>query len=1674
MRLKARFGAENVTTKGDIEEKKLLRPSAWFAVDVKTPDGVYHVTDLKNLNVGVDAKDGVGKAWDAEIAFEPKDKTIGDNGGEGRVMFRRGANAVTPAEDAAYMDAVKRGDGRVDVSKPYKVEDVAKERPYLKTNQAAGGAFVDSGATRGNHFPASGVVAARQSLDSLAGIIANRSQKVQSVFGSLRTALENIENGKPIFAGGRTLTAKNFVTSMQALGFDRKEGAKSAYLVVNGELAARSSDHSANAELFVQDGTDNNLSIVIRRSGDKKRFNSDGSTNVVEAVYTRADLDAHPEKLPYIVRDIAEFIATGEYHDTAGAMAYNYSGSNQYKESARDRIYSDALARGDTKVVERMVREAAAKAMPDAIIERGELKKFYRGIAAERDNINWAWKEGGGMYGDGDYITEDKDTAFEYAGRNFGTIIEVFASARKIADWWDLMDFVPEVGEDVNENHITPDTIKKMVDAGFDGFVDEKDNGLVIWSEGKGFIKSADPVTYDDAGNVIPLSQRFNAENPDIRFRRRYTPVSDLQRLADLYGFTPEQADLYNRIVTGGSAQFFADTKAARDLSRRGTVLPEEQAAIDATTQGSAAQRTKGWFRFLTQKPAWNWLRERAQDSMISLRNLESRLRIGKDKSAYYAFDRAYGLAAEDKKRFDEEVLAPMKEELARKGLNDEKKYADFNMLLLALHGPERNRMIAERSDVLNHARQNAGAAQVIDDVLNGRRQLDDNAIDEIANLAGLSARDKARMKRDLSGSGASTAVWNRLMRDFTASGFYNECITPSVPGGMSAVDYAHEIAKRTRELLVSTGRLSRQQADLWERMSPNYMPLMSDFETETAPVQRFFGLGRDKADERGNFDQYGNNEFNHAYGRATVADDPIAAAIRQYDEAVKRSRDNEARQKLAAIVRSNPNMGYVFRFLPQGERDRLAREKAILQNVVAAGTATPAQVAELRRIDGVLAEANRADFAVPTTWVLGENGVKHEVPVVSGLEGGASKPTSIVAFKEDGDLKFVKLGGFTQAQVDAGALSDRDALQVATAAKYQNMVSNALAKRMRTLTGWFSGLRTSFVPTFVFSNFLADTTQATLNLSATYGAEGAKKFWRYRLNSIKAAMDFLDGNYGNNPNQTLRYAQEWAANGGMIGGRSVETLREIRDAIKRDVRMLRGNLKMLGEIKTPADLIKALYGELKSGHPLNALRSIGQFAEYWNSVIEMSTRIASYATVRDLQRGNGKTDAENVADAVSYSRDVTVNFNRKGALGNLINAWWAFGNANMQDIQRSLHALGEGDATRFTLGLGGAGLRVGKAGLKMWGALTALQFVASALGHMLGDDPDDEKEGAPQFKYTPEYNKQSKLGILWGPNIRGIMRSPTYFGASLYDVIFNRKSITEAAKENAALLFSNFVDFAGNTGEEINKAIPSVLRPAWEISQNKNFMGQPIYRKPFFGDKDTTTVRSELGKKDTSALSKGAARALNWVTGGNRNRRGAIDIQPEKISAVAEWFGGGLLKDAREFAQTIADLASFKAPGVKQIPFLNRLGKPRYENSAEYYRAVEKYDAAVAEFDGFAADGDESGMRDAAKDAPYLADKRWNDELKTLKKLKTELQKREVKTETKEDYDAIHAMRMKTQYLFMHRLETPPQGDAEAEGLRTHNRLAERFVKRVKAEDRRAKKREDREVERRKRGIFK
>ena len=65
--------------------------------------------------------------------------------------------------------------------------------------------------------------------------------------------------------------------------------------------------------------------------------------------------------------------------------------------------------------------------------------------------------------------------------------------------------------------------IRNVYDTGmdWDGYIDEDADtasDVHIFFNPESQVKSADPVTYDDNGNVIPLSERFKAENDDIRY----------------------------------------------------------------------------------------------------------------------------------------------------------------------------------------------------------------------------------------------------------------------------------------------------------------------------------------------------------------------------------------------------------------------------------------------------------------------------------------------------------------------------------------------------------------------------------------------------------------------------------------------------------------------------------------------------------------------------------------------------------------------------------------------------------------------------------------------------------------------------------------------------------------------------------------------------------------------------------------------------------------------------------------------------------------------------------------------------------------------------------------------------------------------------------------------------
>lgn len=113
---------------------------------------------------------------------------------------------------------------------------------------------------------------------------------------------------------------------------------------------------------------------------------------------------------------------------------------------------------------------------------------------------------------------------------------------------------------------------------GYDGIVEEYKPGLfqyVAFSSEQ--IKSADPVTYDDDGNVIPLSERFDDENQDIRYSKRIYDDD----------YAPTFYSQMARVVSGMKQEKFGASSVVDMLRGRGVKAEEiKWSGIEAWLEG--------------------------------------------------------------------------------------------------------------------------------------------------------------------------------------------------------------------------------------------------------------------------------------------------------------------------------------------------------------------------------------------------------------------------------------------------------------------------------------------------------------------------------------------------------------------------------------------------------------------------------------------------------------------------------------------------------------------------------------------------------------------------------------------------------------------------------------------------------------------------------------------------------------------------------------------------------------------------------------------------------------------------------------------------------------------------------------------------------------------------------
>lgn len=124
-----------------------------------------------------------------------------------------------------------------------------------------------------------------------------------------------------------------------------------------------------------------------------------------------------------------------------------------------------------------------------------------------------------------DNTTEAKNVGSYHLYGNLGNNpLEVDAEGKE----WFALDFngmrtTDAIAEWAEENGYSSVVFKNIYDYG------DKSDVKVFYNSNQ--LKSADVVTYDDAGNIIPLSERFNPEKEDIRYSLR----DDVRNILDAY-----------------------------------------------------------------------------------------------------------------------------------------------------------------------------------------------------------------------------------------------------------------------------------------------------------------------------------------------------------------------------------------------------------------------------------------------------------------------------------------------------------------------------------------------------------------------------------------------------------------------------------------------------------------------------------------------------------------------------------------------------------------------------------------------------------------------------------------------------------------------------------------------------------------------------------------------------------------------------------------------------------------------------------------------------------------------------------------------------------------------------------------------------------------------------------
>ena len=558
--------------------------------------------------------------------------------------------------------------------------------------------------------------------------------------------------------------------------------------------------------------------------------------------------------------------------------------------------------------------------------------------------------------------------------------------------------------------------------------------------------------------------------------------------------------------------------------------------------------------------------------------------------------------------------------------------------------------------------------------------------------------------------------------------------------------------------------------------------------------------------------------------------------------------------------------------------------------------------------------------------------------------------------------------------------------------AKLREQMQNLHVEQLNKWLGYLAATQrllgrmyTSLNPVFTVLNWFRDVLTGTVGMVDEVGFKGAAKLW---LTIPRAMNEARKAEFGQ-PSADYQLFRSTGGKTGFFGFQDVDTL--------------------------AADLQKQLkQAELSGADPRVWAPAALGLVEKLNAMVENSTRLAAWIAARD----EGKT----LAQASSISKNITVNFNRKGTATPTLGAFFLFFNPAVQGTARIAQSL-QDPKVMAALGAGMAGV-----------ALLALQNAS------MGDDDD----GVAWWYKVSQDTKDRNLIIMLPPSSKAgeaipgtregrYIKIPMPYGYNWFATIANQAvdmwrhhlDPARGVKPVDAMgnVFKSFLkayvpvntlgEGVDNTKSLAMTGFPGIAQPVVQSLLNTNAFGKAMYPDDVHNQHMPDSSKYFAAQAGT-VFQKGA-QALNRASGGTAYTSGALDFTPATLENLVRAYGGGPASFTLDLMNAMYVRQSIQRPDldVRRLPFIKQLyGRIDAETDrANAYQRIEKVASVVDPIEQAKRDRKPDDARAMLAEAPELY--RLGGALKTIRSQLSTLRKEELSIIASDEADSVKYARL-------------------------------------------------------------